>query len=53
MKCGHLVLLLTVIGELLGEIYFLVYTLREGKCRIITAWIADKYERETWYDYTL
>ena len=38
------------IGEVLGEIYFLVYTIRGRGCRLITAWIADRYESQIWYD---
>lgn len=40
------------IGELLGEVYFLVYSRRGKGCRLITAWIADRYERQIWYDAT-
>jgi uncharacterized protein len=38
------------IGELMGEVYFLVYTCRGKGCRLITAWTADRYERQIWYD---
>jgi len=38
------------IGEVLGELYFVVYTLRGTGCRLITAWIADRYERQIWHD---
>ena len=41
-----------VIGEVLGELYFLVYTRRGKGCRLITAWIADRYERQIWHDGT-
>jgi uncharacterized DUF497 family protein len=41
-----------VIGEVFGEVFVLVYTLRGNVCRIITAWEADIYERDLWYDYS-
>ena len=39
------------IGEISGEIFFVVYTVRSGICRIITAWRAERYERELWHDF--
>lgn len=38
------------IGEVLGELYFVVYTLRGVGCRLITAWIADRHERQIWHE---
>ena len=39
------------IGELMGEVFFLVYARpRPGTCRLITAWAAEPHERELWYD---
>jgi uncharacterized DUF497 family protein len=38
------------IAEVLGELYFLVYTLRGRGCRLITAWVADRYERQIWHE---
>jgi uncharacterized DUF497 family protein len=40
-----------VIGELLGELYFLVYTPRGRICRLITAWEADREHRVIWHEY--
>ena len=40
------------IGEISGEVYFVVYVVRSGVCRIITAWLAQRYERELWHDFT-
>jgi uncharacterized DUF497 family protein len=38
------------LGELLGNIYVLVYT-RQGKaCRLITAWEAEPEDRALWYE---
>ena len=39
-----------VIGELLGEVFFVVYARRSGTCRLITAWLAKPHERELWHD---
>lgn len=39
-----------VIGELLGEVYEVVYTMREDTCRIITAWVAEPAYKELWDD---
>lgn len=41
-----------VIGEVLGEVFFVVYTRRGGACRLITAWVAEPHERDLWYDLT-
>ena len=41
-----------VIGELLCEVFFVVYTRRERACRLITAWIAEPHERNLWHDLT-
>ena len=40
-----------VIGELLGEVFVVVYTPRGGACRLITAWAADGPELDLWHDY--
>lgn len=40
------------IGELLGDVFFVVYTRRSGVCRLITAWIADPQDQELWHDLT-
>jgi uncharacterized DUF497 family protein len=40
------------IGELLGEVFFVVYARRGDTCRLITAWIAESHERELWHDIT-
>ena len=38
------------IGELLGNVYFVVYK-RSGRfARLITAWEADKHDQGLWYD---
>ncbi len=39
-----------VIGELLGEVYEVIYTPRGRTCRLITAWIAEPAYRELWHD---
>ena len=36
------------IGEVLGDLYAVVYTRSGGTCRLITAWEAEPYEREIW-----
>jgi uncharacterized DUF497 family protein len=42
-----------VIGELLGEVFFLVYARPQaGTCRLITAWVAEPHERELWHAIT-
>lgn len=38
-----------VIGELLGEVFFVVYARRGNTCRLITAWVAEPHERELWH----
>lgn len=38
------------IGNVLGEVFFVVYTRRGDTCRLITAWIAEPHERKLWYD---
>lgn len=38
------------IGELLGEIYVLVFTRQGRRCRLITAWEAEPEERALWYE---
>jgi uncharacterized DUF497 family protein len=38
------------IGDVLGEVFFVVYTRRSDTCRLITAWIAEPHERKLWYD---
>jgi uncharacterized protein len=40
------------IGEIVGEVYVVVYTRSGRTCRLITAWIADPGERGIWYDFT-
>lgn len=40
-----------VIGELLGEVYVVVYTLRGGSCRLITAWAAEGIELDLWDEH--
>jgi uncharacterized protein len=40
------------IGEVLGEIFLVVYTRRGDSCRLITAWVAEQNERDLWYDLT-
>lgn len=41
------------IGEVLGEVFFVVYARpRPGACRLITAWAAESHERELWHDIT-
>ena len=39
-----------VIGEVLGEVLVIVYTPRDGVCRLITAWAAEGYSLELWHD---
>jgi uncharacterized DUF497 family protein len=38
-----------VIGEVLGELYVVVYTRSGRACHLITAWNAEYHEREIWY----
>lgn len=37
------------IGEVLGEIYTVVYTRSGRNCRLITAWHAEHHERDIWF----
>ncbi len=37
------------IGELLGDVVVVIYTLRNGACRLITAWAADAVDTELWH----
>ena len=39
-----------VIGELLGEVYEVIYTPRGRGCRLITAWVAEPAYRRMWHD---
>lgn len=39
-----------VIGELLGEVFVVIYTPRGRACRLITAWVADLADRGLWHD---
>ena len=41
-----------VIGELLGQVFVVVYTRRGKACRLITAWLADPADRTLWHDQT-
>lgn len=34
------------IGDVLGECYVMICILRQGVCRIITAWEVDRFERD-------
>lgn len=38
------------IGDVLGEVFFVVYTRSGDRCRLITAWLAEPHERKLWYD---
>ena len=40
-----------VIGELLGEVFVVIYTPRGGACCLITAWPAEGIELDLWHDY--
>lgn len=40
-----------VIGELLGDVFVVIYTRRGAACRVITAWHAQGAELEVWHDY--
>jgi hypothetical protein len=40
-----------VIGEVVGEVFVVVYTRRGDICRLITAWVAERHERDFWYDF--
>ncbi len=40
-----------IIGELLGNVFVVIYTPRGRVCRLITAWQAQDNELEAWYDY--
>jgi len=40
------------IGEVLGAVYFVVYTREARRCRLITAWEATPEERKHWYART-
>ena len=39
-----------VIGELMDEVYEVIYTRRGRACRLITAWIAEPAYRMMWND---
>lgn len=39
-----------VIGEVLQDILVVIYTPRAGACRLITAWEAEGWELELWYE---
>ena len=39
-----------VIGELLGDVFVVIYTPRGRACRLITAWLADLVDRNLWHD---
>jgi len=39
------------IGELLGTVYVVVYTLYGRSCRLITAWEAELEHRLRWYEF--
>ena len=41
-----------VIGELLGDVFVVIYTRHGEACRVITAWRAEKAELEVWHDYS-
>ncbi|HUB49843.1 MAG TPA: BrnT family toxin [Acetobacteraceae bacterium] len=36
------------IGDVVGDLFVVVYTRSGGLCRLITAWEAEPYEREIW-----
>ena len=36
------------IGEVMGDVFAVVYTRWDGICRLITAWEAEPYERALW-----
>lgn len=40
-----------VVGELLGDVFVVIYTRRGDACRVITAWRAQEAELEVWNDY--
>ena len=40
------------IGEVLGEVFLVVYTKRGNICRLITAWAAERHEWDLWHDLT-
>jgi uncharacterized DUF497 family protein len=40
-----------VIGELLGQVFEVVYTRRGKACRLITAWLAEENAMEIWNDH--
>ena len=40
------------IGEVLGEVFVVIYTRRGDVCGLITAWVAEQHERDLWYDIT-
>ena len=39
-----------VIGEVLQDVLVVVYTPRSGTCRLITAWEAEDWELDLWYE---
>lgn len=41
---------LRVIGEVLQDILVVVYTPRGNACRLITAWEAENWELDLWYE---
>lgn len=40
-----------VIGEADGRLYFVVYTVRAGACRLISARLAEEDEEDFWNEY--
>ena len=40
------------LGELLGNVFLLVYTRSGRHCRLITASVAEPYDRIRWYELT-
>lgn len=39
-----------VIGEVLQDVLVVIYTLRGSTCRLITAWEAEDWELDLWYE---
>ena len=38
------------IGDVVQDVLVVIYTLRGGACRLITAWEAEDWELDLWYE---
>ena len=39
-----------IIGEVLQDVLVVIYTPRDSACRLITAWEAESWELDLWYE---